>query len=181
MTLNEPGLVEVQDRVAVPEPVRLPGVIAPQVRPAGTVSVRATTPEKPFKAETVMVEVALTPVLTVDGEVADIEKSAAFAKVNVALAEWDSDPLVPVIVTVKVFAVVEVQASVAVPAPTRLAGVIAPQVNPAGTVSVKPTVPAKPFTAATVIVEVAEDPAVTVAGDVALIVKSTKLKLAVVW
>ena len=68
---------------------------------------------------------------------------------------------------------------VAVPEPTKLAGVIAPQVSPAGTMSVKLTVPAKPFTAAIVIVEVAEDPTVTVVGELALIVKSTKLKLAV--
>lgn len=87
MTLSEPGLAEVQDRVAVPEPVTLLGVIAPQVRPAGTVSVRETSPEKPFKAEIAMVEVELTPVLTADGEVAEIEKSAAFAKANVAEAE----------------------------------------------------------------------------------------------
>lgn len=178
--MNELGLAEVQDRVAVPEPVTLLGVIAPQVRPAGTESVRVTVPEKPFRALTVTVDVALAPVLTAAGEVAEIEKSAAFAKVKVALAEWDNEPLVPAIETVKVFAVVEVQARVAVPAPEMVAGVIAPHVSPAGTVSVKLTVPANPFKAATVIVEVADDPTVTVEGDVALIVKSTKLKLAVV-
>jgi hypothetical protein len=47
-------------------------------------------------------------------------------------------------------------------------------------VSVKLTVPAKPFTAATVIVEDADDPAVTDEGEEALSVKSTKLNLAVV-
>jgi hypothetical protein len=49
---------------------------------------------------------------------------------------------------------------------------MAPQVRPAGTVSVRLTVPLKTPTAATVIVEVAEVPTVTVAGEVALIVKS---------
>jgi hypothetical protein len=73
---------------------------------------------------------------------------------------------------------VAVQARVAVPAPATLAGVIAPQVNPAGTVSVKVTVPAKPFMAVTVIVDVAEDPVVA-EGDVALIVKSTTVNVAV--
>ena len=82
-----PALAEVQETVAVPDPVTLLGVIAPQVRPAGTVSVRATLAEKPFSAETVIVDVALTPVLTAAGEVAEIAKSAAFAKVNVAVAE----------------------------------------------------------------------------------------------
>jgi len=180
VTLNVPGIVEVHESVAAPEPVTLLGVIAPQVRPAGTVSVRATVPEKPFNAAMVIVDVALMPVLKAAGEVAEIEKSGAAPKVNVAVAEWDSEPLVPVIVTVKVFAVVEEQLRVAVPAPTTLAGAIAPHVSPAGTVSVKLTVPAKPFTATIVIVEVADDPTVTEEGEVALIVRSTKLKLVVV-
>jgi hypothetical protein len=178
--MNVPGVVEVQENVAVPEPVTLLGVMALQVGPAGTVSVRTTVPEKPFSAATVSVDVALTPVLTAAGEVAEIEKSAALAKVNAAVVEWEREPLAPVIVTVKVFAVVEVQARVAVPAPEMLDGVIAPHVSPAGTVSVKLTVPAKPFTAATVIVEDADDPAVTDGGEEALSVKSTKLNLAVV-
>ena len=53
-----------------------------------------------------------------------------------------------------------------------LFGVMAPQVNPAGTVSVSDTVPVKPFSGAIVIVEVAEVPTLTAAGDVAVIVKS---------
>jgi hypothetical protein len=60
-----------------------------------------------------------------------------------------------------------------------LAGVMAPQVRPAGTVSVRLTVPLKTPTAATVIVEVAEVPTVTAAGEVALIVKSLLLKVKV--
>ena len=53
-----PAVVELQATVAVPEPVTVPGVMAPQVRPAGGVSVRVTTPVKPFTAVIVMVEVA---------------------------------------------------------------------------------------------------------------------------
>ena len=45
------------------------------------------------------------------------------------------------------------------PGPVIEVGVIVPHVRPEGTVSLKPTVPAKPFTAATVIVDVAEEPA----------------------
>ena len=82
--------------------------------------------------------------------------------------------------TMNVPAVVEVQDRVAVPGPVMLAGVIAPQVRPAGTVSVNATTPANPFTAVTVIVEVAEDPALTAAGDVAAMANSTKVKVAVV-
>ena len=60
-----------------------------------------------------------------------------------------------------------------------LFGVMAPQVRLAGTVSVKDTVPVKPLTAVTVIVDVAEAPAWTAAGEVAAIEKSVTVKVAV--
>ena len=63
------------ERVAVPEPVTLVGVNAPHVSPAGTVSVRLTTPVNPFTAVMVMVEVAEEPAGTDAGEVAAIVKS----------------------------------------------------------------------------------------------------------
>ena len=53
-----PAVVEEQATVAVPEPVTLVGLTEPQVRPAGGVSVRLTTPAKPFSAVIVMVDVA---------------------------------------------------------------------------------------------------------------------------
>ena len=74
----------------------LVGVIAPQVRLAGTVSVRETVPVKPLTAATVMVEVAEVPTVTAAGEVAEMVKSVT---VNVAVAECVRVPLVPVIVT----------------------------------------------------------------------------------
>ena len=52
--------------------------------------------------------------------------------------------------------------------------------RPTGTVSVRPTVPAKPFTAVTVMVEVGEEPTIAAAGEVAAMVKSVKVKTAVV-
>jgi len=76
--------------------VTLAGEIAPHVRLAGTVSVRLTVPVKPFNAVTVIVEVAEVPAWTGAGEVAAIVKSVT---AKVAVAEWDSVPLVPVIVT----------------------------------------------------------------------------------
>ncbi len=89
----------------------------------------------------------------------------------------------PVTVTVKVPAAVALQERVAVAGDggrVRLAGLIAVQVSPVGSgVSDRATVPAKPFTAVTVIVETAEEPAFTAAGEVAAIVKSTKVKVAV--
>ena len=70
-----PATVELHATVAVPEPVTLVGEIALQVKPAGTVSVRATTPAKPFCPVTVIVEVAETPTVTAPGEDAAIVKS----------------------------------------------------------------------------------------------------------
>jgi len=61
--------------VAVPEPVRLLGVIVAQLNPDGTVSVRVTRPEKPFCPVTIIVELADCPVLKPLGEDAEIEKS----------------------------------------------------------------------------------------------------------
>ena len=151
--LNVPAVVELHDTVAVPEPVTVPGVIAPQVSPAGTVSVSVTTPANPLTAVIVIVETADWPALTAAGELAAMVKST---KLNVAVAVWTSDPLVPVTVRVKVPAVVELQETVAVPEPVTVPGVIAPHVNPAGTVSVRVTTPAKPLTAAIVIVETAD-------------------------
>ena len=61
-----------------------------------------------------------------------------------------------------------------------LVGDMAPQVNPVGTVSVNATVPVNPLTDATVIVEVAEVFTTTAAGDVAAMVKSWTVNVAVV-
>jgi len=88
--------VELHDTVAVPEFVTLVGVIAPQVKLAGTVSVKLTVPVKPLTAATVIVEVEETPALTAAGDVALTVKSVT---VKVAVALWVSVPLVPVTVT----------------------------------------------------------------------------------
>ncbi len=100
-------------------------------------------------------------------------------KLNVAVAVCTRDPLVPVTVRTYVPATVALQDTVAVPEPVIVPGVMAPQVRPAGTVSVRVTTPANPFTAVIVIVEEADWPALTAAGEEAAIVKSTKLKVAV--
>jgi len=55
---KDPAVVDEQETVAVPEPVTLVGVMAPQVNPAAGVSVRLTTPANPFWAVTVIVDVA---------------------------------------------------------------------------------------------------------------------------
>ena len=75
-------------------------------------------------------------------------------------------------------ATVALQDTVAVPDPAMLVGVIAPQVSPDGIVSVRVTMPAKPFSAAIVIVELGDCPTFTGAGEEAVIVKLTKLNVA---
>jgi hypothetical protein len=70
-----PAIVELQATVAVPDPTTLPGDMAPQLRFAGTVSVRVTVPAKPSTAVMVMLEVAVVPAWTAAGEVAAIVKS----------------------------------------------------------------------------------------------------------
>jgi hypothetical protein len=65
--------VELHATVAVPEPVTLLGVMGPQVRPVGTLSVSDTVPVKPFGPVTVIVEVADWPTSTAAGELAAIE------------------------------------------------------------------------------------------------------------
>ena len=89
--------MELQDTVAVPDPVTLLGVIALQVRPFGTVSVRLTVPEKWFRPVTVMVDVAETPDLTGVGMAAVMLKSWNWKRV---VAEWAREPFVPVNVRV---------------------------------------------------------------------------------
>jgi len=59
-----------------------------------------------------------------------------------------------------------------------LPGVTEPQVKPEGTVSDIVMVPAKPFTAVKVIVELEVDPGATVLGEVALTRKSWNLNIA---
>lgn len=82
--------------MAVPVPVRLLGVIEPQVRPDGTVSVRDTVPANPLTDWIVIVELTDEPTTPV-GDVAVIVK---FWNRNVAAALCVREPLVPVIVSV---------------------------------------------------------------------------------
>lgn len=74
----------------------------------------------------------------------------------------------------------ELHETVAVPEPVTLVGDIAPHVRLVGTVSVRDTVPVNPLIAATVMLEVAEVPAWTAAGEVAAMPKSVTVNVAVV-
>jgi hypothetical protein len=87
----------------------------------------------------------------------------------VTVAVWLNEPLIPVTVTVVIWAVVNVQDSVAVPEPVIPVGAVLH----AALLDVRLTTPAKPLRAATVIVEVPAVPVLTLT-DVGLaeIVKS---------
>jgi hypothetical protein len=67
-------MAELHETVAVPEPVTLLGIIEPQTRPEGTLSVKVTVPANLLIAVRVMVEVPEAPALTVT-ELAAIMKS----------------------------------------------------------------------------------------------------------
>jgi hypothetical protein len=66
--------VALHETVAVPDPATLPGLIEPQTRPEGTVSVKVTVPENLLIAVTVIVDVPEAPALAVT-ELAAIVKS----------------------------------------------------------------------------------------------------------
>ena len=91
---------ELHDTVAVPEPVKLLGVIAPQLSPAGTLSVRATVPVNPFVDVRVIVEVVACPALTGEGMLPAMAKSGCtgWLNLNAIVAECTCDPLLPVTV-----------------------------------------------------------------------------------
>lgn len=176
VTRYVPLTVEEHDRVAVPEPVTLLGVIAPQVRPAGTVSVSDTTPANPLRPVTVMVEIADWPTSTAAGEVAVRVKSGAGFTVNVTVAECTRVPLVDVTVTAKVPVEVNVQDSVEVPEPVMVVG---DSVH-ATLFALSEEVPENPFSAASVIVDVPAVFTVTVTlVGLALIEKSWTMKVTV--
>jgi hypothetical protein len=155
-------------------------VVGPHVavRPDGLIDVaRLTVPVKPFRLATVIATFAEEPTakLTLVG-LAEIAKSGGGVTLKVTFAEWDSDPLIPATVAVKVPAVEELQDRVDVPEPPvmlveervhdRLAALV---------VTEKVTVPEKPFKDVTVIMEkpVRPSPAVTLVG-LAIIAKSAK-------
>lgn len=172
VTVYDPLKVAVQDNVEVPEPPVIVVGVSPQVMPlVGEVAiVKVTVPAKPLDGLTVMIALNGEPTfpLRLVGAALMLKSSI----VNVAVVEWESVPLVPVIVSVYVPAIVELQDTEAAPDAVMLDGKIGPQLRLAGRVSVRLTVPTKPFRKFTVIVEVAGTLASTAAGEVAAMLKS---------
>ena len=92
-----PETVALHETVAVPDPVMVVGLIVPQARPDGALSVRETMPLKRLADVMVIVDVAEDPALRGAGEDADVLKSQNWKSVVV---EWTNWPLVPVRVSV---------------------------------------------------------------------------------
>lgn len=149
------------------------------VRPADGLVVRVTVPANPLILLRAIVVVHVAPgvQLIVTGVAGEMLKSL---KLNVAIAECDSVPLVPVTVTEKVPAAVDLHDSVAVcgeGGSVTLPGVTV-QTSGVGAVVVSATVPVKPLRPVTVTVEdaIVVPSAGAAAGAEALIVKSTTWK-----
>jgi len=140
---------KVQDRVEEPEP---PVIVVGVDAQAELSTVRATSPVNTLPGDIVIVEVPAVPTATVTVPgVAAMEKSAATVMVNVTVAEWDREPLVPVTVTVTVLGKPNTQSRMDVPEPpVTVAGVSAQ----AKLSEVKATSLANPFSGEMVMVEV---------------------------
>jgi hypothetical protein len=63
VTVYVPGIVDLQDKLAVPGPVTVLGLIGLQFKPEGTVSVKTTVSVNPLTAPIVIVDMADEPVL----------------------------------------------------------------------------------------------------------------------
>ena len=90
-------MLALHDTDAVPDPVKLLGVMLPQASPDGTVSVRLTVPPKLSREVTVTVVIAKLPALTGPEEAAAVVKSRYWKR---AVAVCTRDPLLPVSVRV---------------------------------------------------------------------------------
>jgi hypothetical protein len=127
-------------------------------------------PPNPFTAVSEIVETDEDPGATADGEVALTLKSW---KLKIAEAVWIRLPLAPLTTRTYVPATLELHETVAVPEVAILVGLMDPQVKPEGRLpSVRVIVPVNPFWAAVVIVELADWPALTPDGELAVMVKS---------
>ena len=135
-----------------------------QVRPAGeTDEVRATVPVNPWTGATVIVDVAVAPATAVT--LVGLAVTVKSVTVTVTVAVWVIVPLVPVTVTVYTLATLLMQDNADVwDAPRTMLVGVRVHVSPAGlTEEVRATVPVNPLSGATVIVDVAATPTLTLA------------------
>ena len=85
---------------AEPDPVIVLGIIAPHVSPIGAMSVNVTAPVNPLRPDIVVVEVEDWDESTGAGADATRVKSGKASTRTVTVELWESEPLVPVRVTV---------------------------------------------------------------------------------
>ncbi len=138
----------------------------------GTDSVRLTVPAKPLTLETVMVEVSGVPSAPVT--VVGFSEMVKSCTMQVTVVVWDTVPLVPITVMVKVPAL-PLPDSVEVPEPPGIEVGLSVAEKPVDgdTEALRKTVLVKPWTGDTVMVEVHVVPALTVMlVGLAVIVKS---------
>jgi hypothetical protein len=169
-----------QDSVEEPEPPVILVAPRPQLIPVvgDVVKVKLTVPTKPLAGLTVIVEFSFEPIFPV--RLVGFAPMVKSSITNVALAEWERVPLIPVMVSAYVPAVVELQETLAVPEFVRLLGEIGLQFRPVGMESVRLMVPVKPFTEPMDIAEVAGILTSTGPGEVAAMLKSVTVTVAVV-
>ncbi len=144
--------------VVEPEPVTDAGLNTKLI-PADPEADRSTVPANPFVVLTLTWVLPDTPagIVTNDGLV-EIAKSGGSVTVTLTVLEWEKLPLVPVTVTVYSPVDVSTQESLELPDATleesaTLVG-LSEQLSPEGVEAcVRPTVPANPLRAETVIVE----------------------------
>jgi len=147
-----PVLVKVHDRVLLPEP----GTVGGLSEHAALLAERLTVPANPLRPVTVIVEVPAELTFTVtDVGLAAIVKSWTM---NVTVATWVIDPLVPVTVTCTVETAANVQDRVELPEPVTLVGDSVHDVL----LLERLTVPLNPLSPVMVIVDVPAAPALTV-------------------
>ena len=158
---------KVHDRAVLPEPVTLVGETAHEV----LLVVRLTRPGNPLSPETVIVEVPaeFTLTLTLVG-LAVIVKSCTR---RVTVAEWRSEPLIPITPTWSVPMDVIVHERVELPEPVTLVGLRLQKVL----FVVRLRIPVKPFTAVITMLDVAAALTLTLTlAGLAAIVKSWTAK-----
>jgi hypothetical protein len=151
-TLNVSADKNVHDRVELPEPTKVVGVKVQEV----LLVARLTTPEKPFRAVTLMVEVLADPASAV--RLVGFAASAKSWIVYATVVECDREPLVPVNVTWRVLAAEKLHDNVELPEPVTFVGETVHNVL----FVARSTTPANPLRAVIAMVEVAAVPVLTV-------------------
>jgi hypothetical protein len=144
--------VKVHDKLVLPEAVTVPGDMVQAV----LLDEKDTTPLNPLTGVRMTVEVPVVPALTV--RLVGSAVTAKSATVNVIVAVWTSEPLVPVTATVTLDADGNVHDRVELPEPVTLFG----ETVQAVLLVARLTVPAKPLRPVMVIVDVPAELASTV-------------------